>query len=155
MENGNYSQPLKLKKKKKKAQLSSGFFCLFICLFFFFFFVFCVFLKKSWKSVVLIKPPIFKAVVLQRSSFVVEARSVCRKTSRKPDPSMRLYPHVLHLRLCFTHIKVLLESVGPWKFRGKEFIRSKARLRQSHSQRPGFLRRKQSPHSSVMLLRGY
>ena len=68
---------------------------------------------------------------------------------------MRLYSLSLHLRFCFTHIKVLLESVGPLKFRGKEFIRSKAQLRQSYSQRPGFLRRKQSPHSSVMLLRGY
>jgi len=90
-------------------------------------------------------------------SIVMEVRSVCRKTSRKSDPSMRLYSHVLHLRFCFTHIKVLLESVGPWKFRGKEFIRSKAQLRQSHSQRPGFLRRKQSPpficHASKRILK--
>lgn len=66
---------------------------------------------------------------------------------------MRLCAQTLHLSFCFMHIKVLLESVGPLKFRGKEFIRSKAQLRQSYSQRPGFLRRKECPppacHASV------
>ena len=101
--------------------------------------------------------PLFFREVASWWSIILGVKSVCRITSPKSDPSMRLYSLSLHLRFCFTHIKVLLESVGPLKFRGKEFMRSKAQLRQSYSQRPGFLRRKQCPplicHASERILR--